>query len=358
MLAAITAFDAPSADPEARATPAEQLGSWLEEVGGIASVSDTTSGPLLDAEFEGETGGTTLILCHYDTVWPRGTVAERPFSAPGEIARGPGVLDMRGGIVAAFGAISILAELRLPRRALRILLTPDEETGSEASRETILARAGQAELVLVPEPALPDGSLKTSRKGWLLARLTAHGVAAHAGLEPERGASAVDELLAALRILGALPGTNPGTTVNVGLLSAPNPANVVAELATATVDIRFADAGAEARVRGTLDGLRPRDDETRLEVEELHFRPPLVRTPAVASCFHRARGLGASLGLELGEGHAGGVSDANLAALAGVPVLDGLGPRGGGAHAREEWVDIDSLAERAALIALLIAAPE
>ncbi|MBS1889104.1 MAG: M20/M25/M40 family metallo-hydrolase [Actinobacteria bacterium] len=362
-LGAITALDAPSGDAEALAAPAALLVSWLEELGARVSVAATTAGPLIDAELGAGAGrpgaagveSPALILCHYDTVWPTGTASARPFAVREGIATGPGVLDMRGGILACLGAVAALDELGVARAPVRMLLTPDEETGSEASRGAIAAAAGDAALALVPEPALPGGGLKTSRKGWLLVRLTARGVAAHAGLEPERGASAVDELLAALAAVEALRDPERGTTVNVGLLRAPNPANVVADLAEATVDVRVADGEAEERVRTALAALRGRDPRAALEVEELHSRPPLVRTEASAAAAARARRLARSLGLgELGEGHAGGVSDANLAALGGAPVLDGLGPVGGGAHAEDEWVDLDSLVERTALIALLL----
>lgn len=355
MLAEITALDAPSGDPEALAAPAARLVSWLEELGAHPAVVTTPAGPLIDAELGGA-GDPVLLLCHYDTVWPAGTAAERPFAVRDGVARGPGVLDMRGGIVACLGALATLTELGVGGRPWRILLTPDEETGSEASRARILAAAGAATLVLVPEPALPDGSLKTARKGWLLVRLVAHGVAAHAGLEPERGASAVDELLAALEALEGLRDPAGETTVNVGLLRAANPANVVAEEAEATVDLRIADPAGEERAREVLTALRARDPRARLEVSELHFRPPLTRTEASAAAAARASGLAAALGFAaIGEGRAGGVSDANLAAGAGVPILDGVGPVGGGAHARDEWVDLDSLVERTALVALLLA---
>lgn len=354
MLAEITALDAPSGDATALAAPAALLSSWLEELGAHPSSRPTPAGPLIEAELDGE-GPPVLVVCHYDTVWPSGTVAERPFREEDGVARGPGVVDMRGGIVACLGAAAILGELGVARRPVRFLFTPDEESGSEASRATIVETARRADLVLVPEPGLPDGSLKTSRKGWIVLHVRAHGLAAHAGLEPERGASAVDELLGALSALAGLRDADSGTTINFGLLGAANPPNVVAELAEATVDVRFADQAAEERVRTAVAGLRARDERARIEIEEPHSRPPLVRTAPVAAAAARARELAALLGLEIGEGSAGGVSDANLAALADVPVLDGIGPVGGGAHALDEWVDLDSLVDRTALVALMLA---
>ncbi len=357
MLAELTADDAPSGDPEALEPAALLLESWLAALPARTARLATPAGPLLEAELGPTEGAEVLLLCHYDTVWPAGTVAARPFHVDDAgVAHGPGVLDMRGGIVAVLAALALLGELEALRRPVRLLVTPDEETGSEASRETIADRARRAAIVLVPEPALPGGGFKTSRKGWLLQRVTATGRAAHAGLEPERGVSAVDELVDCLVELRGLADPAAGTTVNYGLLSAPNAANMVAERAEATVDIRVAEAAEEARVRAALGSLAPRREGAGLTVEELHSRPPLERSPAVAGAANRARALARLQGLELGEGHAGGVSDANLAAAEGVAVLDGLGPEGGGAHAVDEHVALDSLVERTALIALLIAA--
>ena len=356
MLAELTAEDAPSGEPEALGPAAALLESMLGEVSDRVERLPTAAGPLLEAELGPAEGPELLLLCHYDTVWPAGTVAARPFAVEAGVARGPGVLDMRGGIVAVLGALALLGELDALDRPVRLLITPDEETGSEASRAAIAARARRAAVALVPEPALPGGGLKTSRKGWLLCRVLASGRAAHAGLEPERGVSAVDELVDCLVDLRELADPAAGTTVNFGLLSAPNVANMVAERAEATVDFRVADAAEEARVRARLGSLAPRREGAGLTVEELHSRPPLERTPAIVAAAARARELGALQGLDLGEGHAGGVSDANLAAAEGVAVLDGLGPEGGGAHAVDEHVSLDSLVERTALIALLVAA--
>jgi glutamate carboxypeptidase len=265
------------------------------------------------------------------------------------------VLDMRGGIVAALGGIELLDELGALRRPVRVLLTPDEETGSLASHELIAKRAREAAIVLVPEPALPGGALKTSRKGWITYRLRVRGRAAHAGLEPEAGVSAIDELTDRLLELRGLADRAAGTTINCGLVSGGSAANVIAERAEAELDVRVANAAEEARVRGAFEGLRPFRPGAELRVEELHSRPPLERSPAIAAAADRARELGRLLGLDLAEGAAGGVSDGNLAAAEGVPVLDGIGPEGAGAHAADERVSLASLVERTALIGLLIA---
>lgn len=395
MLEQITALDAPSADADSLSAPADLLARWAAPIADRVIRHGTAAGDVIEIEIDGGAGdGPTadtgagdkpttdtgagdgpigdgaasdrpagakqgrdeaLVLCHYDTVWPLGTVAERPFHIRDGVAHGPGVLDMRGGIVAALGALQMLRDARALRRGARILITPDEESGSAASKQLILDRAASAAVVLVPEPALPRGALKTERKGWIVFRVQARGRAAHAGLEPELGVSAIDELVDRLHDVRRLADPDAGTTLNCGELSAPNPPNVVADFAEATIDVRVPDPTEEARVRRGFAALSAERDGATLTVQEIHCRPPLERTPAIAEAASRARSLARLLGLEIGEGSAGGVSDANLAASTGVPVLDGLGPEGGGAHAVDEHVIVESLLQRTALIALLLA---
>jgi glutamate carboxypeptidase len=353
----ISSLDAPSRDSATLAPVAELLESWLASLDGRVTRHASAAGPQIEAEFGPPAAADegVLVLCHYDTVLPAGTVATRPFRVEGEVAHGPGVLDMRGGIVATLAALELLGELGALRRQVRVLLTPDEETGSRASRDLIASRAREASIALVPEPALPGGALKTARKGWIVYRLRVRGRAAHAGLEPEAGVSAIDELVDRLIDLRRLADPAVGTTINCGVVRGGSAPNVIAERAEAEIDVRFPDVAEEARVRDAVAALRPARPGAELAVEELHSRPPLERTPAIAAAAERAGALGSLLGLELGEGSAGGVSDGNLAAAEGVPVLDGLGPEGGGAHAVDEHVSLPSLVERTALIALLIA---
>lgn len=356
-LRAISSLDAPSGDAAALTPVAELLESWLRGRGGRVNCRSSAAGPQLEAEFgpPAKTGKGILVLCHYDTVWPAGVVAQRPFEIEDEVARGPGVFDMRGGIVATLGALELLAELGAFRRAVRIVLTPDEETGSRASRELIGERAREAAITLVPEPAAPGGAMKTARKGWIAYELRVRGRAAHAGLEPELGVSAIDELVDRLAELRALADPAAGTTINCGVVRGGSAANVVAESAEAELDVRVPDASEDVRVRAAFTALRGRRPGTKLAVREIHSRPPLERTAAIAEAAARAAELGLLLGLELTERSAGGVSDGNLAAAEGVPVLDGLGPEGGGAHAADEHVSLPSLIERTALMALLMA---
>lgn len=378
MLEQLTGKDAPSGDRERLSAPAELLEGWLTPIADRLVRHETQAGPVIEAEIDGAprpqalatadideraaapealhgaAASETLLLCHYDTVWPHGTAQARPFLVRDGIAYGPGVLDMRGGIVAALGALSMLRDAGALTRPLRLLITPDEESGSAASRSLIESRASRASIVLVPEPSLPGGALKTARKGWIVFRIEVAGRAAHAGLEPERGVSAIDELIDALREVRDLADPIAGTTLNCGRLIAANQPNVVADHAEASIDVRVPDASEQSRVRAGFAALTARREGASLFAQELHARPPMERTEAIAAAFASARSLASLIDVDLREGSAGGVSDANIAAGAGVPVLDGLGPEGGGAHAADEHVDVDSIVQRAALIALLV----
>jgi glutamate carboxypeptidase len=298
-----------------------------------------------------------VVLAHYDTVWPRGTAHMRPFSVVGGVARGPGVFDMRGGIVAALNAVEALSELRALRRPVEMLITADEEIGSTTSRDLIVELDCAAALVLVPEPPLGDGRLKTRRKGLFTYRVSVRGRSAHAGLDPGRGVSAIHELLDLVQCTRRLAEPRSGTTVNVGVIGGGTRPNVVAEEAFAEIDIRVTTAAEGERIEAWFRDVASATPGARLAVERLHMRPAMERTPAIGRAFERARTLSRELGIELTEGAAGGASDANLVAPYGVPVLDGLGPCGGGAHAVDERVIIQSLVERVALIGLLAAHP-
>jgi glutamate carboxypeptidase len=237
-----------------------------------------------------------------------------------------------------------------------MLWTTDEEIGSGTSRETIEATARESAAVLVLEPALPGGALKTARKGCGEFELTVHGVAAHAGLDPGKGASAIHELAAQIAAIERFQDLPRGISVNVGIVSGGSRPNVVAEEARATIDVRAPTREAAAALESAFRGLHPVRPGTRLTIRGGFERPPMERTPLVAGLFTRASQVASSLGRDLGEGAAGGGSDGNFTAAAGVPTLDGLGAVGDGAHAAHEHVDVAALPWRAALIAGLLAA--
>jgi glutamate carboxypeptidase len=241
-----------------------------------------------------------------------------------------------------------------PPRPLRILLTSDEEVGSPSSRALIEAAARDAAYVLVLESPLPRGALKTARKGVGRFLVRVQGRAAHAGLEPENGVNAIVELARQIPRLDALMDLSRGTTLNVGLIRGGTSRNTVPALAEADVDARVWSMDEAERVTAAVRALSPHHPQAKIEVTGGFHRPPMERTPAVAALFERARAIARDLGQELGEGKAGGASDANLTAALGVPTLDGLGALGAGAHAEHEYVEAASLAPRAALLTALL----
>jgi glutamate carboxypeptidase len=262
---------------------------------------------------------------------------------------------MRGGIAAGLTALGILHDLGVLRRPVVVLLTADEETGSRTSETEITRLGGDASHVLIPEPPLAGGMLKTRRKGVITYAIAVSGRASHAGLDPERGVSAVSERAHVIRALEGEASPAEGTTVNVGRVSGGTRSNVVPAEATAEVDVRVATMAEYSRMRGVLEGLRPKLAGASVNARLIHARPPMERTEAIAAAFGRAREVAALAGLSLGEGAAGGASDGNFLAPLGAGVLDGLGPDGGGAHALDEHVLVPSLEDRVLLIALLAA---
>jgi glutamate carboxypeptidase len=269
---------------------------------------------------------------------------------------GPGTFDMKGGIAIGMLALRALAETGrgLPFRVVA-LLTTDEEVGSTTSRHLIEAEARRSEAVLVLEPALPGGALKTARKGCGEFELRVRGISAHAGIEPGKGASAIHEMARQIVALEALQDLPRGISVNVGVVTGGTRTNVVADDARARIDVRVPAMSDAARIESALRALQPQIAGTSLEVTGGVDRPPLERTAAVERLYEKARSVAAELGRDLGEGSTGGGSDGNFTAALGVPTLDGLGPIGDGAHALHEHVLVGALPGRAALLAALIA---
>jgi glutamate carboxypeptidase len=352
---ALVRLESPSGDAAAINRCMAELASRLDAPGG--SITRLPGGPAGDhLRFEiGSGARQVLLLGHIDTVWPIGTLAARPFRAEGGRLHGPGVFDMKAGLAMAALALKALAEGpdELPGTIV-LLVTADEETGSATSRTIIEAEALASVAVLVLEPALPGGALKTSRKGCGQFVLRVAGRAAHAGVEPERGASAVSELVRQIARVEALRDEAAGTTVNVGVIRGGTRPNVVAAEAEAVIDVRAASMAEAARVAAAFGGLTPFDPRTRLAADGGFDRPPMERTAGTARLFALAREAAAALGRDLGEGGTGGGSDGNLTAALGVPTLDGLGAVGGGAHAADEHVSVADLTWRAALLCGLL----
>jgi len=301
--------------------------------------------------------GQILVLGHLDTVYPIGTLAKMPFRVAGGRAWGPGTFDMKGGLVLALAAVDALRVVgEGPRKRVVFLWTSDEEIGSKTSRRVIESEARRSEAVLVLEPALGrEGRLKTERKGVGGAEIIVTGLAAHAGIEPEKGVNAVHELALQIARLMKMNDRARGITVQATVVEGGTAANVVPERAGAMVDIRFARVADAGRIERGLHGLRPILRRARVEVRVGGMRPPLERSAGVRELFGVARGLMREVGLSLGEAATGGGSDGNFTAALGVPTLDGLGAVGDGAHSLREHVVVREMGVRAALIAGLLA---
>ncbi len=297
-----------------------------------------------------------LVLGHFDTVYPSGTLAKMPFHVKNGKAYGPGTFDMKAGIVQALFALEALQECRLPiTKRIVFLWTSDEEIGSDASRKLIEAEARRSSAVFVLEPSLgPRGLLKTCRKGVGEAQLIVHGRASHAGLAPEKGINAIHELATQISRIDKWNDPRRGVTINADVIEGGSRANVIADRAAATLDLRAWTLPDMRTLEQRLHSLKPVHRGAKLELQGGFDRPPLERKHS-AALFARAKSLAAQMGFSLGEAAAGGGSDGNFTAAFGVPTLDGLGAVGDGAHSPHEHVDLKSMPQRAALLAALLA---
>jgi glutamate carboxypeptidase len=358
----LVSFESPSDDKVAVDRCGASLQQMLSDIGGaVERIPQVSSGDHIRARWPArdKTNGhpaRILLLGHFDTVWPAGSLHRMPVREVAGRLHGPGIFDMKSGIAAAMLAMRALEALEMrPLHEVAMLWTTDEEVGSGTSRTLIEEEARRSAAVLVLEPSLPDGAAKTSRKGVGEFEILVHGVAAHAGLDPGKGASAIHELARVILALETLQDPSSGITVNVGTITGGTRPNVVADRASARVDVRVATMVDAARLEAAIRGLRPLHPRVRVEVTGGVDRPPLERSAAVVRLYQRASAVAEMLGRRLSEGAAGGGSDGNFTAALGVPTLDGLGPRGDGAHALHEHVLVEDLPWRAAFLACLIA---
>ena len=351
LIEALVAIESPSGDPAAVNRCGAELASRLEATGGTVSrIASATAGDHLRASF-GAGERQVLLLGHFDTVWPIGQLTQMPLKREGGRLHGPGVFDMKAGIGLAMLATRALLDCgALSNARIVMLWTTDEEVGSTTSRALIEVEAAKSDAVLVFEPSLPGGALKTSRKGVGQFEMVARGVSAHAGLDPGKGVSAIRELAHQIIAIDDLQDPASGVTLTAGVISGGSRTNVVPAEARATIDARAVTRSDAERVERALKALQPRIAGARLEVSGGFDRPPLERTAAVAKLFEEARTVAAEIGIALEEGSAGGGSDGNFTAALGVPTLDGFGAIGDGAHAIHEHVVIDALVPRAAVI--------
>lgn len=348
-LEALVTVESPSRDLDALQRSAETIAAVMAaRLGAQPAFVDGPLGP--SVHWQGGGAPRVLIVGHHDTVFPLGTLARRPFTIDGNRATGPGIFDMKAGIVQAIHAVAALDD----RSGVELLFTPDEEIGSGSSRAFIEERALACGAVLVLEPSADGGALKTARKGTGTFEVVVHGRASHAGLEPEKG---VNSLVAAAELIGRIatfgdPAT--GTTVTPTMATSGTADNVVPAETVVTVDVRLVEPDERGRIEALMASLSPSLPEATVELRGGVNRPPMHES-ASATLYPLAERAAARLGLGPLTGTAvGGGSDGNFTAAAGVPTLDGLGAVGGGAHADHEHVLIDTMVDRARLVSALI----
>jgi glutamate carboxypeptidase len=311
------------------------------------------------ATLRGSGRARIILIGHLDTVYPDGTVALRPMRLEGRQILGPGVSDMKAGLLAGLYAVRALQHVGFDDFArIDFFLNTEEEVGSPASRLLYRPVVQEADAALVLEAARASGDIVSARKGGGVYRVTVRGRQAHAGVEPEKGANAIVELADCIRELTALNGLHPGTTVNVGVIAGGTRSNVVPDLARAEVDVRFStiEAGQALDLAIRRVGTQPKVPGTRVEVSGGIEKGPMEKTAASGYLVELAQGVAGQLGVAFHDVQTGGNSDGNHMAEAGIPVLDGLGPIGGDDHSPNEFLDADSIVPRTALLAGLIAA--
>src|SRR5215469_2055780 len=331
---------------------------WRERGGQVERIPQKRRGDHLRVTYAPKSlaAGQLLVLGHYDTVYSTGTLEKRPFRMSGNKAYGPGIFDMKAGIVQALFALEALQKANVnTSKQIVFLWTSDEEIGSESSRPLIETEARRSEAVFVLEPSFgPRGLVKTARKGVGQAELVVHGRSSHAGLAPEEGINAVYELAAQLTRLERWNDRRHGVSINADIVEGGTRANVIAEHARAIVDLRALRSADMRHIERRLHALRPVHKGARLKVTGGFDRPPLERKRC-AALFARAKSLAKQMHLSLGECTAGGGSDGNFTGALGVPSLDGLGAVGDGAHSDHEHILVRTMPARAALLAALLA---
>jgi glutamate carboxypeptidase len=354
MIAQLVQVESPTEDQAAVNRCVALLEEWIRAAGGKSKRSrQKTAGDLLIGRFGPARGTPVMLLGHLDTVWPLGTLKKMPFRLRGGRAWGPGVLDMKAGVVMALTALRLLSEALA--RPVIFMLNSDEETGSGCSRAVIESLASKCGSVFVLEPAQGlAGAYKTARKGVANYHLQVHGIAAHSGVDFSQGHSAVLELGRQIERASAFTDLARSITVNAGVIGGGTRSNVVAAEAWAEFDVRIARAADGPRVDRRFRSLRAVDRKCGLEVTGGLNRPPMERTAGTVALFRRAATIAAGLGFQLQEAATGGGSDGNFTSALGIPTLDGMGAVGEGAHADRESILLETLVPRTALLTAMI----
>lgn len=345
----IVELESPSQDKAAVDKLSDFLSKQLRQLNcDVEMIEQQNHGNQVLATF-GTDGPPILVLCHMDTVWPVGEITRRPFHIKDSTAYGPGVLDMKGGIVQAVFALKAAKQQGL-KQQIKLFLNSDEEIGSPSSRKRIEREAKESKVVLVLEPGVgPGGPLTTSRNGVYNCTVKVKGKPAHANSAAENGISAIEELAYLIADFHGLTDFQKGIVVNVGIIGGGSGAAVVSGDAWAEVSAS-APYTDFLRVVKAIEGYKPKLDGTEVTVEEGHGYPPVPRTPAIAELFDHSNNLAKEMGFSLEERHIGSGSDGSFTAALGVPTLDGLGAVGEGSHSHQEYVLLDYLPERTALL--------
>ena len=350
-------IESPSDNKQAVDRMGAFLAGTFEAIGGKATIHRAEEyGDNLQIDFPGDDKQKpVLLLGHFDTVYPLGTLAKMPCNVEKDRLLGPGVLDMKAGIALMLYAIEGLKAWhgKLPR-PVTVFLVSDEEVGSYSSREITMSLARQSAAVLVLEPAAGRGAVKTARKGVGEYFLTAHGVSSHAGLDPGKGHSAIVELAHQITALWKLNDLKQGVSVNPGVLRGGTRTNVVAAEAVVEIDVRIKSAKQAKGLDRKLRSLKPHDKHCKLTMEGGINRMPMERTPGVATLYEKSKAIARQINWKLDEAAVGGGSDGNFTAGIGIPTLDGMGAVGDGAHAIHENIVISELPRRALLLAGMI----
>ncbi len=354
----IVRLESPSTDKAAVDKLVQYLRAECEKRGATIQSHDQSEwGDLTVASWPG-TGSETgqiLVMTHIDTVWPVGTIERLPWTIDGDIARGPGIFDMKASVAMMLEAMRIIQENNSQHRPIKWLINTEEEMGSPASRSLIEQLARESEYVLCLEPPVPPhGALKTARKGVGMFTVKVTGKASHAGADPKAGVSAIQEMANQIQYLHSLTDHDLGTTVNVGVVKGGTRRNVVPAEADALVDLRVVTMDEAERTVEAIRGCRASLPGATVTVEGELNRPPMERTEAIAAAFQRAHKIGQSIGLDLKEASTGGASDGNFTAAAGATTIDGLGCTGNGGHADTEHILVSGLIERTALLTALL----
>jgi len=360
VLRAFTLAESPSTEKAAADRCAEIMAAeWGKRGVSVSLIPQKTRGNHIRIVWRPagtKSAGQLLVLGHYDTVYASGTLQKMPFRVSGRKAFGPGVFDMKAGIVQTLFALDALLQTKTHvGKQIVFLWTSDEEIGSESSRRLLESEAKRSDAVFVLEPSLgPKGFLKTARKGVGEAELIVHGKASHAGLAPEEGINAVHEIALQIARILKWNDLDRGVSVNADVIKGGTRVNVIAEQARAIVDLRARRVSDMRTVEKKLHTLKPILSGAKLEVRGGFSRAPMERKVS-AALFTCAKTLAAQMGIVLGEATAGGGSDGNLTAALGIPTLDGLGAVGDGAHSAQEHIFVKKMPERAAILAALLA---